>query len=49
MSRKGNCWDNAPIEVFYDRQRRHSTDIPRGYASLRGINQRLIGLSTVRG
>jgi len=37
------------LEVFYNRQRRHSTiNSVAPLASLRGINHRLIRLSTVR-
>ena len=80
MSRKGNCWDNAPMESFFHslktelvmhcdyKSRDRSTRQPvrlhgnllqpsapplhhqlRGSAGFRGINQRLIGLSILRG
>jgi len=80
MSRKGNCWDNAPMEsffhslktelvmhcdyktrdqaraslfeymeVFYNRQRRHSTIRYEAPLAFEATEKRLIGVSTVRG
>ena len=80
MSRKGNCWDNAPMEsffhslktelvmhcdyktrdqaraslfhymeAFYNRKRPPLHHRLRGPTGFRGINLRLIRLSTVRG
>src|SRR4029450_12367075 len=80
MSRKGNCWDNAPMESFLPHSedgarnalrlqdqgpstrqpvRLHGSLLQppappfhhqlRGSAGFRGINQRLIGLSILRG
>jgi transposase InsO family protein len=80
MSRKGDCWDNAPMEsffhtlktelvmhcdyktrdqaraslfeymeVFYNRQRRHSTIHYEAPLAFEAATKRLIGVSTVRG
>jgi transposase InsO family protein len=80
MSRKGDCWDNAPMEsffhtlktelvmhcdyktrdqaraslfeymeVFYNRQRRHSTIRYEAPLAFEAATKRLIGVSTVRG
>ena len=80
MSRKGDCWDNAPMEsffhtlktelvmhcdyktrdqagaslfeymeVFYNRQRRHSTIRYQAPMAFEVSTKRLIGVSTVRG
>jgi transposase InsO family protein len=73
MSRKGNCWDNAPMESFFhslktelvmhcdykSRAQLHGSLLQPpatplhhqlcGSAGFRGINQRLIRLSILRG
>lgn len=80
MSRKGNCWDNAPMEsffhtlktelvmhcdyqtreqarvslfeymeVFYNRQRRHSSLHYATPLDFEAVNQPLIQVSTIRG